>query len=139
LRDVPENDATIHGPVAMEFNTVMDDDFNTPKAIALLHDLAHRINRLDKNSAEAQALAVALRHFGGVLGLLQESPEEYLQSQAGHAASVLSNTEIEALIARRNQARKNRDYNEADRVRDQLQKQGIVLEDTATGTVWRRV
>jgi len=138
LRDVPASDVTINADEAHQFNSLMDDDFNTPRAIAFLHELAHEINRLDKNSGRALALAVALRQCGTVLGLLQESPQEYLQSQAGGIAGALSNTEIAGLIEQRNLARKNRDFKEADRIRDQLVAGGVLLEDSPQGTVWRR-
>jgi cysteinyl-tRNA synthetase len=121
-----------------KFNSFMDDDFNTPRAIAFLHELAHEINRLDKNSRRALTLAAALRQCGAVLGLLQESPQVFLQSQAGGVAGALGNAEINGLIELRNQARRNRDFKEADRIRDQLIAGGVLLEDSPQGTVWRR-
>ena len=138
LRDVPASDATINGGDVENFNSLMDDDFNTPRAIAFLHELAHEINRLDKKSGRALSLAMALRQCGAVLGLLQESPQNYLQSQAVGVAGALSNAEINDLIEQRNQARRNRDFKEADRIRDQLTAGGVLLEDSPEGTVWRR-
>ncbi len=138
LRDVPDNGASVLQDYMDEFNTVMDDDFNTARAIAVLHELAHEINRADKHSAYARSLAATLKHLGGILGLLQESPVKYLQSQAGQTDTT-SNEAINALVAQRNQARKDRNFKEADRLRDELQQMGISLEDTSAGTVWRRL
>ena len=138
LRDVPASDETINAGDTEKFNSLMEDDFNTPRAIAFLHELAHEINRLDKHSGRALTLAAVLRQCGAVLGLLQESPQEYLQSQAGGVAGALSNAEINGLIEQRNQARRNRDFKEADRIRDQLVAGGVLLEDSPQGTVWRR-
>ena len=138
LRDVKPGDVTISHDIFREFNAVMDDDFNTPRAIAILHDIAHKINRLDKNSPEAHGLAASLQFLGSVLGLLGDNPTRYLQSQPTKSGSGLSSEEIEKLIADRNQARKDKQFEEADRIRAELEKQGVQLEDTATGTIWRR-
>jgi cysteinyl-tRNA synthetase len=139
LRDIETGDATLEPSVTDRFNAVMDDDFNTPKAIAILHELAGEINKLDKTSERAKSLAATLIYFGGVLGLLQDSPVHYLHSQAGKSDNQLSSDEIETLIAQRKQARQNKDFKEADRIRALLDEKGIQLEDTPTGTIWRRV
>ena len=131
------------------FNEVMDDDFNTPKAIALLHELAREINRIkDSDSAKAQEekaqaekvtkLASTLKTLAGILGLLEESPDEYLKRGVGIDTSGLSDDEIQSLVAKREQARKDKDFKESDRIRDLLTREGIVLEDTADGTLWQR-
>lgn len=126
------------------FNEVMDDDFNTPKAIALLHELARETNRLkDGESAKAQAekitkLASTLKALAGVLGLLEDSPDDYLKRAVGTESSGLSDDEIQTLVAKREQARKDKDFKESDRIRDLLTSEGIVLEDTADGTIWQR-
>lgn len=138
LRDVPASDATINGGDVGYFNFLMDDDFNTPRAIAFLHELAHEINRLDKKSNRALSLAMTLRQCGAVLGFLQESPQSYLQSKVVGIAGALSSAEINGLIEQRNQARRNRDFKEADRIREQLTTSGVLLEDSPQGTVWRR-
>lgn len=139
LRDIEISDATLEPSVTDKFNTVMDDDFNTPKAIAVLHELAGEINKLDKTSERARSLAATLVHFGGILGLLQDSPVHYLQSQAGKSGNQLNSDEIESLIEQRKQARQNKDFKEADRIRALLDEKGIQLEDTSAGTIWRRV
>ncbi len=139
LRDVRiKGDSEIDEAYIEKFNHVMDDDFNTAKAIALLHELAREINRSeDKTGSRIIKLATTLKHLGGLLGILQSDPGEYLQSGVGEAG--LGNEDIESLIKQRTEARKNRDFPESDRIRDLLTEQGIVLEDSTDGTTWRRI
>ncbi|MFM8444487.1 MAG: cysteine--tRNA ligase [Methylococcus sp.] len=121
------------------FRAAMDDDFNTAEAIAVLFDMAREVNRLRaEQPAIAARLAERLKVLGGVLGLLQADPEAFLQGGAEAKAGGLDAAAIEALIRQRLDARKNRDWAEADRIRDTLKDQGIVLEDGAGGTTWRR-
>ncbi len=122
------------------FLAAMDDDFNTPVAIAVLFDLAREINRSRESDAgRAAALAGMLRELGGVLGLLQTDPEAYLRGeQADAGAAGPDAAQIEALLEERQQARKARDFARADAIRDQLQSQGVVIEDGPQGTSWRR-
>jgi cysteinyl-tRNA synthetase len=137
LRDVSASAGGLDDAYVEKFNDVMDDDFNTSRAVAILHELAREINRSsDKTSPEITKLASTLKHLGGILGLLQSDAAEYLQSGVGEAS--LSNDEIDTLIKQRTQARKNKDFPESDRIRDLLADQGIALEDSAEGTIWRR-
>ncbi len=117
---------------AQRFKAAMDDDFNTPVAVAVLFDLANEVNK----TADV-ALAVQLRALGEVLGLLQRDAKDFLQG--GMAAEGLSEAQIQAQIAARIAAKQAKNYAESDRIRKELLAAGIVLEDSATGTTWRLV
>jgi len=120
------------------FQVAMNEDFNTSEAIAVLFDLAGQINKLKvSDSARASSLAATLKHLGSILGLLQEDPEAYLKS-AGNSSGGLSDQQIDELIAQRTQAKADKNWGEADRIRDELKDQGIELEDKAGETSWRR-
>ncbi len=117
-------------PHAQRFKAAMDDDFNTPEAVAVLFDLANKVNK-----TSAPQLAAQLRALGGTLGLLQREATEFLQ---GSVVEGLSETQISKQIAARIAAKLSKNYAEADRIRKELLTAGIVLEDSATGTTWRR-
>jgi cysteinyl-tRNA synthetase len=115
------------------FRQAMDDDFNTPVALAVLFDLTRELNK----TADKQVLAASLKKLGDVLGLLQADPDSFLQG--GSDAGGLAETEIDALIEDRKTAKANKDWARADSIRDRLKTQGVVLEDVAGGlTIWRR-
>lgn len=119
------------------FNSAMEDDFNTSEAIAVLFDLAGQVNRLrETDPGKAARKATVLKKLGNVLGLLESDPEAYLQGGAGEDVDV---AHIDALIQQRLDARANKDWAEADRIRDELTALGIELEDKAGSTSWRRV
>jgi cysteinyl-tRNA synthetase len=123
------------------FHRAMDDDFNTPEAVAVLFELAREVNRCrDSQPERARRLAGCMRRIGAVLGLLQASPEAFLRaSVAGDSsAETLADAEIEAMVASRISARAGRNWAEADRIRAELEQHGIILEDAASGTSWRR-
>ena len=119
------------------FKAAMNDDFNTPGAVAVLFDLANEVNRTHSIEAAEQ-----LKALGGVLGLLQRDPEKFLQGDVnvpltGVSAKVNVGS-INALIEARIAAKKAKDFAEADRIRNELLNAGVVLEDSAAGTTWRR-
>ncbi len=120
------------------FTAAMDDDFNTPVALSVLFDLARALNRArDSDPTEAARLGGLLRELGDVLGLLQTDPETYLRA-GDQSEDGLDDATIDALLAERQQARKDRNFARADEIRDQLAEQGVVIEDGAEGTTWRR-
>ncbi len=128
-------------PAIDTFKASMDDDFNTPEALAVIFDLANQVNRLrDEDVNAALAKAAVLKHLANVLGLLEADPEEYLQSGAGEGtgAEDMCGEDIDGLIEARNAARTNKDWAEADRIRDVLDEMGVVLEDKDGKTIWRR-
>ena len=116
-------------PYAARFKAAMDEDFGTPEAIAVLFDLAGEVNR-----TRSAALAGLLKALGGCLGLLQLNPAEFLQ-----AGATLEEATIQALIVERANAKAAKNFQEADRIRQDLLRQGIVLKDAATGTTWEAV
>ncbi len=123
-------------PAIATFRQAMDDDFNTPEALAVLFDLANQVNRLrDEDLTAALEKASVLKYLANVLGLLEADPEEFLQAAAGEEAG---SEDIDGLIEARNTARANKDWGEADRIRDVLDEKGIVLEDKDGKTIWRR-
>ncbi len=125
-------------PVAQwvkRFGDAMNDDFNTPEAIASLFDLASEINRASDANTK-QELSQTLKHLAGMIGLLQRSPNEFLQSGTPHTG--MSPAQIEEQIAARHAAKLTKNFKEADAIRERLLNDGVVLEDKPSGTVWRR-
>ncbi len=145
LRGLDIQDAPIdwQQPYAARFKAAMDDDFNTPEAVAVLFDLANEVNK--NKSVETASL---LKNLGAVVGLLQRDPNEYLQATLawteeddnwfgkGHVG--FSDEKINEMRDLRAEAKKSKNFAEADRIRKELLDQGIVLEDTPQGTTWRR-
>ncbi len=120
------------------FIAAMDDDFNTPGAIAVLFDLAKEINQFkSSNPARAAQLGACLQRLAEPLGLLQQDPEIWLQSGKGDEGD-LTPADIDELIVERNKARADKNWVRGDELRDQLTSAGIILEDSASGTSWRR-
>ena len=116
------------------FDKAMDNDFNTPEALAVLFSLAKEINKFKNTNLEkSQGYAFVLRNLCDVLGILFTDIEEYFKQDDD-----VDSNEIENLITKRAEAKKNKDYATADNIRTLLLEQGIVLEDSATGTIWKR-
>ena len=122
------------------FNVAMRDDFNTSEAIAVLFEINKELNRAVKegNAVQAAVYYSTLRHLTNILGLVQHSVDDFLKSDIGQEALTLSETEIENLIQQRQDAKKAKEFAKADEIRQSLLDQGVVLEDTRQGTVWRR-
>jgi cysteinyl-tRNA synthetase len=156
LRDLPVVAAAESGH-SVRFREVMDDDFNTPEAIAVLQNMTREVNsaKAAGQEAKAAALGAELRSLGSVLGLVQVKPEEYLKlastttraesahqgvaEPSGSYAAGMTDAEIDRQIAARLAARKAKNWAESDRIRDDLAKAGVILEDKPGGTTsWRR-
>jgi cysteinyl-tRNA synthetase len=121
------------------FRGAMDDDFNTPEALAAMQGVARELNLAKSagNSAKTADAAATLRAMGGVLGLLRQDPDTYLKRGAGD--KTMSDAEIEGLVAARQAARAAKNFTESDRLREQLTAAGILLEDkVGAATQWRR-
>jgi cysteinyl-tRNA synthetase len=160
LRDVPVVDVEVDADgsdYVKRFRAAMDDDFNTPEAVAVLFDLARDINRAkaEKKQENTQLLAAILRQLGSILGILQSDPDIWHKQgivveihDAGRGADSVHVKKminedgedlIERLIRERLAARKAKNWAESDRIRDELKAQGIILEDRPDGTTdWRR-
>jgi cysteinyl-tRNA synthetase len=123
-----------------EFRKVMDDDFNTAGALAVLQGFAGDLNKAKKaQGTEIQAsLAASLTECGQVLGILNHDPDAWFKSSGSMDGDSIGDDEIDALIAARNEARDSSNWQEADRIRDVLAEAGILLEDGPAGTTWKR-
>ncbi len=147
LRDVEPAPRFEPGEASREFSEAMDDDFNTPGAIAALQSAARALNvaKSGGDHGRARALAAEIRQLGATIGLLERAPEAWLATRselvAGEdsGAAGLEEAEIERLVQARSEARRARDFAESDRIRDRLGAAGVVLEDGPTGTTWRRM
>ncbi len=130
--------ANSNGDTVKQFYKAMNDDFNTPEALSSLFELAKEVNRYRQSEPEMAAQAAAdLKFLSSQLGLLQKSPDTFLKAGLS-SESALSDSDIDVMIQQRNDARANKDWAESDRIRDTLKEQGIILEDTAGKTGWRR-
>jgi cysteinyl-tRNA synthetase len=137
LRDVTPIKVDLKGNEYVErFEKAMNDDFNCPEAMPVLFELSKEINRVKADDiTTAGKLAFILVSLGEVLGVAQNSPEDFLQ---GGRADTDETVEIEALIMQRNEARANKDWAMADDARDKLAELNVILEDSAGRTTWRK-
>ncbi len=164
LHEAAATESAVEGGATIRFKQAMDDDFNTPEAIAVLQTLATELNiAKDQKAPEVAALAAELRALGGILGLLQQDPQVFLRKgirnrvlTAGTGSFVLSGApadlsvsttvtstfsdeEVQALVDQRSEARKRRDWKESDRIRDELVDAGVVINDKPNEpTGWTR-
>jgi cysteinyl-tRNA synthetase len=115
----------------------LSDDLNTPQAIAVLHEIAGRLNRSESDAGRCRTAAELLT-AARFLGLLQLDPEEWFKWTPANAADVLGDGDIDDLIQQRTQARADKDFATSDKIRDDLAAQGIVLEDGPDSTTWKR-
>lgn len=126
---LPENSA-----YQSQFMQAMNDDFNTPKAFAVLFELAKEINK-----SQSKELATLLKKLASQLGLLELDAEVFFKSQPSTSSAEFSNEKIEQLIVDRETARTHKDFVRSDEIRDELLEQGVELLDSASGTSWRRI
>ncbi len=138
LRNLPEGNIPRDTKFETHFIKAMDDDFNTPKALSVLFKIAREVNRLKKRTIRKAAdLGALLKYLGNTIGLLQSDPEFFFKDFTRNQKEIDFAT-IHALISRRKVARLNKNWSEADRLREKLTKLGVSLEDNQNSTIWRR-
>ncbi|MBI3898054.1 MAG: cysteine--tRNA ligase [Gammaproteobacteria bacterium] len=140
LRGLPVGPQLEGDEFEARFHNAMEDDFNTPKAFAQLSALVSEVNRAkaDGDTAKAARLAGMLRRLGAILGLFQQDPDAYLRGADTASAGEMTAAEVERLIGERMAARQSKNFAEADRIRGVLVNAGIIIEDSAGNTTWRR-
>lgn len=139
LRALPEAITPTESLYEKRFIEAMNDDFNTPESLAILFELAREINSTRENELfKAASLGALLKKLGGILNILQQDPEVFLKQGAVMQRDALSDEVIENLIIQRNQARQQKNWQESDRIRDELKAKSIILEDSSGTTTWRR-
>ena len=137
LLDIEVGDVPKDTEYQQRFETAMNDDFNTAEAIAVLFDLTRDLNRAKaENNSDVAALGSLLKYLANLLGFLELNPAEFLKSSVTEEG--LSNADIDLKVEQRQQAKKDKDWALADKIRDELTSAGIILEDNAEGTRWRR-
>ncbi|MDQ9022226.1 cysteine--tRNA ligase [Acinetobacter sichuanensis] len=131
---------TLETTLVERFNTAMRDDFNTSEALAVLFEVIRELNRAvkEENAEQSAIYYSTLRHLTNILGLGQHDVDDFLKSDIGQEALALSEEQIADFIQQRVDAKKAKDFAKADGIRQSLLDQGVVLEDTRQGTIWRR-
>lgn len=131
---------TLETNLVERFNTAMRDDFNTSEALAVLFEVIRELNRAvkEENAQQSALYYSTLRYLSDILGLGQHDVDEFLKSDIGQEALALSEEQIADFIQQRVDAKKAKDFAQADAIRQSLLDQGVVLEDTRQGTIWRR-
>ncbi|MDM1247858.1 cysteine--tRNA ligase [Acinetobacter sp. R933-2] len=131
---------TLETTLVERFNTAMRDDFNTSEALAVLFEVIRELNRAvkEENAEQSAIYYSTLRHLTNILGLGQHDVDDFLKSDIGQEALALSEEQIADFIQQRVDAKKAKDFAKADQIRQSLLDQGVVLEDTRQGTIWRR-
>jgi len=138
LRGIEIDTGEVDAESVAHFNAAMNEDFNTAEAIAVLFELANKINKhRDSDPDLAVNYACTLKQLGGVLGLLEDNPDEFLKSSAG-GQSTEDSSDIDLLVQERIQAKMDKNWARADEIRDQLSAMGVELEDKGMETIWRR-
>ena len=138
LRDIPHEDSTdlVDSEYVQRFKAAMNDDFNTPEALAVLFVICHEINRLrEKDLKKASLFAAQLIKLGQLLGIFNYKPAEFLRWGLEHDEI----EKVETLIVKRDQARKEKNWKEADRIRNVLKSMHVELEDDEKKTIWRKI
>ncbi|KAF3977944.1 MAG: cysteine--tRNA ligase [Methylococcales symbiont of Iophon sp. n. MRB-2018] len=149
LRDVEIKNVPIDKVYEQRFKEAMDDDFNTPIALSVLFDCVRELNtaKKDKKQDKIDSLATTLHQLAGIIGILQRNPKKALEagfrwlkvtSHLEQEYNLDTDEKIQQHIDKRLAAKKNKNWASADKIRDELKEQGIVLEDVADGTIWRR-
>ena len=142
LRSLEFGEVNKESEFEQRFDAAMEDDFNTPEAIAVLFDLARELNRERRTNDQTRILELAsvLKKLASHLGLLERDADAFLQGGLGQGGleGGSSESDIDSMIQARQAAKLAKDWAEADRIRDELTQQGIVLEDGPEGTTWRR-
>jgi len=134
VRNLPHSDVPINEPFSQNFTNAMNDDFATPQALAVLFDLARKINSLrDTDIEQAAQLATVLRKLAANLGILQTEPDTFLQKDLKN----IDTKKIEQLIQLRIEARKAKNWAESDRIREQLAQMNVIVADTKNGSTWK--
>ena len=138
LRDLGDVEPAAGVKAPEAFIAALEDDLNTPMALAELFDLVRAANKAE-SVEEKSRIKAQLLDAGHLLGLIQQTPAEWFASASPASAGGISNEEIEVLVAARLAARTGKNWAESDRIRDELKAQGVLVEDSKDGQRWRRI